>query len=154
MQSRLIFLNTESMSISVQTMISIGRKLFEEVDIPTESEIISEDPITKTIERESSWTAEVKGISPFPSGKGSGSGTSLIHSNGISISNWEGTFTTYDGEPITFKGRDMNKNNKFVVLRTYFTNSLELPWMNGLICLLDGYFDSEYKSFKCNGYEL
>jgi len=142
------------MSISVQTMISIGRKLFEEVDIPTESEIISEDAITKTIERESSWTAEVKGISPFPSGKGSGSGTSLIYDNGISISNWGGTFTTYDGEQITFKGRDMNKNNKFIVLRTYFTNSPELPWMNGLICLLDGYFDSQDKSFKCNGYEL
>ena len=50
-------------------MISIGRKLFEEVDIPTESKIISEDVITKTVERQSSWTAEIKGINPFPSGK-------------------------------------------------------------------------------------
>ena len=37
-------------------MISIGRKLFEEVDIPTESKIIFEDAITKTLQRESSWT--------------------------------------------------------------------------------------------------
>ena len=37
-------------------MISIGRKLFQEVDIPTESKIISEDPISKIVERESSWT--------------------------------------------------------------------------------------------------
>ena len=58
-------------------MISIGRKLFEEVDIPTESKIISEDVITKTVERESRWTAEIKGINPFPSGKASGSGISL-----------------------------------------------------------------------------
>jgi hypothetical protein len=135
-------------------MISIGRKLFEEVDIPTESKIIFEDAITNTVKRESSWTSEVKGTSPFPSGKGLGSGTSLIHSNGISISNWQGTFTTFDGEQITFKGRDMNKNNKFIVLRTYFTNSSELLWMDGLICLLDGYFDSQDKTFKCNGYEL
>jgi hypothetical protein len=46
-------------------MISIGRKLFE-VDIPTESKIISEDVITKIVKRESSWTAEIKGINPFP----------------------------------------------------------------------------------------
>ena len=135
-------------------MISIGRKLFEEVDIPTESKIISEDVITKTVERQSSWTAEIKGINPFPSGKASGSGISLIHSNGISISNWQGTFTTYSGEQITFKGRDMNKNDKFVVLRTYFTDAPELQWMNGLICLVDGHFDSQNKSFKCDGYEL
>ena len=135
-------------------MISIGRKLFEEVDIPTESKIISEDIITKIVERESSWTAEIKGINPFPSGKASGSGISLIHSNGISISNWQGTFTTYSGEQITFKRRDMNKNDKFVVLRTYFTDAPELQWMNGLICLVDGHFDSQNKSFKCDGYEL
>jgi len=135
-------------------MISIGRKLFEEVDIPTKSKIISEDVITKAIERESSWTAEIKGIIPFPNGKASGSGISLIHSNGISISNWQGMFTTHNGEQIIFKGRDMNKNGKFVVLRTYFTDSLELSWMNGLVCLLDGHFDSQDKSFKCDGYEL
>jgi hypothetical protein len=39
-------------------MILIGRKLFQEVDLPTESKIISEDAISKTVERESSWTAE------------------------------------------------------------------------------------------------
>ena len=135
-------------------MISIGRKLFEEVDIPTKSKILSEDAITKTVERESSWTAEIKGINPFPNGKASGSGISLIHSNGISISNWQGIFTTPSGQQITFKGRDMNKNDKFVVLRTYFTDSLELSWLNGLVCLLDGHFDSQDKSFKCDGYEL
>jgi hypothetical protein len=55
-------------------MISIGRKLFEEVDIPVESKIISEDTITKVVERESSWTAVINGINPFPNGKASGSG--------------------------------------------------------------------------------
>jgi hypothetical protein len=135
-------------------MISIGRKLFEEVDTPTESNIISEDAITKTVERESSWIAEINGMNPFPNGKASGSGISLIHSNGISISNWQGIFTTNSGEQITFKGRDMNKNGKFVVLRTYFTDSPELSWMDGLVCLVDGHFDSQDKSFKCEGYEL
>jgi hypothetical protein len=62
-------------------MISIGRKLFEEVDKPRESKIISEDVNTNTVERESSWTAEIKGINLFPNGKASGSGISLIHSN-------------------------------------------------------------------------
>ena len=114
-------------------MISIGRKLFEEVDIPTESKIIFEDAITKTLQRESSWTTEINGINPFPNGKASGSGTSLIYSNGISISNWKGIFTASTGEQIRFKGRDMSKNDKFVVLRTYFTDSVELSWMNGLV---------------------
>jgi hypothetical protein len=33
-------------------MISIGRKLFEEVDMPLESKIVSEDPINKIAEGE------------------------------------------------------------------------------------------------------
>jgi hypothetical protein len=135
-------------------MISIGRKLFEEVDVPSQSKIISEDANTKIVERESSWTAEINGINPFPNGKATGSGTSLIHTNGISISSWQGIFTTYSGERVTFKGRDVNKYGKFVVLRTYFTVSPNLSWMNGLVCLLDGHFDSQDKSFRCKGYEL
>ncbi|HSA72681.1 MAG TPA: hypothetical protein VLD84_01890 [Nitrososphaeraceae archaeon] len=135
-------------------MISIGRKLFEEVDTPLESKIVSEDPINKLTERESSWTAEIYGIDPFPSGKASGSGSSLIHSNGISISSWQGKFTTYSREVIIFKGRDINKNGGFTVLRTYFTDSLELSWINGLVCLLNGEFDSQDKVFRCEGYEL
>lgn len=135
-------------------MISIGRKLFEEVDTPSQSKIISEDALTKIVERESSWTAEIKGINPFPNGKASGSGTSLIHSNGISISSWQGIFTTDSGERISFKGRDVNKKDKFVVLRTYFTDSPELSWMNGLVSILDGHFDSQDKLFRCEGYEL
>lgn len=135
-------------------MISIGRKLFQEVDIPTESKIISEDAISKTIERESSWTAEINAINPFPNGKASGSGNSFIYSNGISISNWQGVLTTNRGEQISFKGRDVNKKGKSVVLRTYFTDLPELSWMNGLVCLVDGHFDSESNSFRCEGYEL
>ena len=42
-------------------MISIGRKLFKEVDMPLESKIVSEDPINKIAERESTWTAEIDG---------------------------------------------------------------------------------------------
>jgi len=135
-------------------MISIGRKLFDEVDVPEESKIISEDPMNKVVERESSWTAEINGINPFPSGRASGSGISLIHSNGVSISSWQGIFTTNSGEGITFKGRDVNKNGKFVVLRTYFTDLQELSWMNGLVCLVEGHFNSQDKTFKCEGYEL
>ena len=86
-------------------MISIGRKLFEEVDMPLESKIVSEDPINKIVERESTWTAEIDGIVPFPSGKASGSGSSLIHSNGISISNWQGIFTTHSREVTTIQGK-------------------------------------------------
>ena len=135
-------------------MISIGRKLFEEVDTPLESKIVSEDSNNKMAERQSTWTAEIDGIDPFPSGKASGSGASLIHSNGISISSWQGIFTTNGREVIKFKGRDVNKNGKFVVLRTYFIDSLELSWINGLVCLVNGHFDSQDKVFKCEGYEL
>ena len=42
----------------------------------------------------------------------------------------------------------MSKNNKFVVLRTYFTNSDNLNWMNGLICILEGKFTLEANEFK------
>lgn len=52
------------------------------------------------------------------------------------MSNWQGTFTAYNGEQIAFKGRDVNKNGKFVVLRTYFTDSPKVSWMNGLVCLV------------------
>ena len=135
-------------------MISIGRKLFDEVDTPVQSKIVSEDPINKIAERESSWTAEINGIDPFPSGKASGSGSSMIHSNGISISSWQGKFTTRNREVITFKGRDVNKNGEFIVLRTYFTDSLELSWINGLVCLVNGEFDSQEKVFRCEGYEF
>ena len=121
-------------------MISIGRKLFQEVDIPTESKIISGDRISKIVERESSWTTEINGINPFPSGKASGSGNSLIYSNGISNSNWQGVMTTNRGEQISFKGRDVSKKGKFVVLRTYFTDLSELSWVNSLVCLVDGHF--------------
>ncbi len=135
-------------------MISIGRKLFNEVDMPLESKIVSEDPVNKIAERESSWTGEINGIDPFPSGKALGSGSSVIHSNGISISSWQGKFTTHNREVITFKGRDVNKNGKFIVLRTYFTDSLKLSWINGLVCLVNGEFDSKDKVFKCEGYEF
>ena len=135
-------------------MISIGRKLFKEVDMPLENKIVSEDPINKIAERESTWTAEIDGINPFPSGKASGNGSSLIHSNGISISSWQGKFTTHSREVITFKGRDVNKNGKFIVLRTYFTDSLQLSWIDGLVCWVNGEFDSRDKVFRCEGYEL
>ena len=135
-------------------MISIGHKLFDEVDTPVETKIVSEDTINKIAERESSWTAEISGIDPFPSGKASGSGSSIIHSNGISISSWQGKFTTHNRKVITFKGRDVNKNGKFIVLRTYFTDSLELSWINGLVCLVNGEFDSQDKVFRCEGYEF
>ncbi|MGC2431844.1 MAG: hypothetical protein WA393_12475, partial [Nitrososphaeraceae archaeon] len=58
---------------------------------------VTEDAITKTLLRESSWTAEINGMNHFPNGIASGSGTSLIHSNGISISNWQGIFTASTG---------------------------------------------------------
>jgi hypothetical protein len=85
-----------------------------------------------------------------------GSGRSYIHGNsGITISHWEGIFNTEDKqEQATFKGRDVNKNGKFVVLRTYFTQSEALGWMNGLVCILSGEFDASIGIFKSTGYEL
>jgi hypothetical protein len=52
--------------------ISIGRKLFEEIDKPTESKIVFKNKKEGVIERESSWTGEIKGYDSFPSGKASG----------------------------------------------------------------------------------
>ena len=107
------------------------------------------------VERESTWTGEIKGYNLFPSGRASGSGSSYIHSNsGIAISHWEGVFDTEDKEHLTFKGRDVNKNEKFIVLRTYFTRSETLEWINGLVCILSGEFDVTMGVFKSTGYEL
>ena len=133
--------------------ISIGRKLFEEIDKPIESKVVFENKKEGMIERESTWTGDIKGYTPFPSGRAAGSGRSFIHDNGITISHWEGIFSAED-EQLTFKGRDMNKNGKFVVLRTYFTNSEALGWMNGLVCILSGEFETSIGGFKCTGYEL
>ena len=47
----------------------------------------------------------------------------------------------------------MSKNNKFVVLRTYLTNSGKLSWMNGLICILEGEFNPTTNEFRSIGYE-
>jgi hypothetical protein len=136
--------------------LPLGRKLFEEVDRPTGTKIVFEDKEKGVIERESTWTGDIKGYNSFPSGRASGSGNSYIHSNsGVTISHWEGVFDTEDDkEQLTFKGRDMNKNQKFVVIRTYFTKSETLGWINGLICILSGEFDVTMGVFKSTGYEL
>ena len=56
------------------------------------------------VERESTWTGEIKGYNLFPSGRARGSGSSYIHSNsGIAISHWEGVFDTEDKEQLTFE---------------------------------------------------
>jgi hypothetical protein len=48
----------------------------------------------------------------------------------------------------------VNKNEKFIVLRTYFTRSETLEWINGLVCILSGEFDVTMGVFKSTGYEL
>jgi hypothetical protein len=135
-------------------MISRENKLFEEVDKPEESKIVSEDIDNGITERESSWTGQITGVNLFPSGIAKGHGNSLIFENGISISNWEGIFTTDKGQEISFVGKDTSKSGKFYVLRTYFTNDKELKWINGLVCLLDGKHDLQSNSFVCSGYKL
>ena len=135
--------------------VPIGRKLFEEIDKPIESKIVLENKKEGITERESSWTGDIKGYNSFPSGKAVGSGHSYIHhDNGITISHWQGEFRTESKEEyMTFKGRDVNKNGKFVVLRTYFTKSESLGWMNGLVCILSGEFETSAGVFKSTGYE-
>lgn len=128
-----------------------GRKLFEETDKPSSMKVLSEG--SEGIEIEASWTGEVKGFDGFPDGKKVGSGNSVKGKNGVTISHWQGVFTTSDGDKLLFKGRDFSKNNKFVVLRTYITNSSKLIWMNGLICILEGEFNPNTNEFKSIGYE-
>jgi hypothetical protein len=134
--------------------LPIGRKLFEEMDKPTESKIVYENKKEGVVERESTWTGCVKGYNSFPSGIASGSGRSFIHNNGITVSHWQGVLNTEDQQELTFKGRDVNKNAKFVVLRTYFTKFETLGWINGLVCILSGEFDASKGEFKSTGYEL
>jgi hypothetical protein len=134
--------------------VPMGRKLFEATDKPTESKIMSENKEEWVVERESTWTGEVKGYNPFPSWRVAGSGRSFTHDNGITISHWQGGFRTEKKQQLTFKGRDVNKNGKFVVLRTYFTESETLAWMNGLVCILSGQFESSAGVSKGTGYEL
>ena len=138
-------------------MISIGRKLFEEIDTPTGSKVVYEDKVNKLIQRQSSWIGDIRGIDPFPSGKVSGSGPTFIHKNGVTISHWQGVFTLKGdlnkGEELRFKGHDTSKNDKFIVLRTYFTDSERLQWMNGLVSILQGEFDVANNCFRSVGYE-
>jgi hypothetical protein len=51
-------------------------------------------------------------------------------------------------------GKDVSKNGKFYVLRTFFTDNKELEQINGLVCILDGKHDSRNNSFVCSGYKL
>ena len=136
--------------------IRVGRKLFEETDRPTASKIIFENKEEGIVERESTWTGEIKGYDVFPSGIATGSGRSYIHNNGITISHWQGELTAEDQKEhkLTFKGRDVNKNGKFVVLRTYFTQSEILGWMDGLVCILSGEFEPFTGVFNSTGFEL
>ena len=131
--------------------MALGRKLFEEVDKPIGYKIVFEN--TFGVEGEASWDGTVKGYNGFPDGKNIGSGNSFKGKNGIIISNWDGVFTTKDGDQITFKGRDMNKDGKFVVIRTYFTDSKKFSWINGLVCLLEGIVNNKNNEFLSVGYE-
>jgi hypothetical protein len=139
--------------------INIGKKLYEEKDYPLESKIISEDKDNGFIQRESNWRGEIKGFNLFPDGNLKGSGISYIHNNGVSISHWQGTFIPINSESndstkITFQGRDTNTNNKFIVIRTFFSNDVdEFRWLNGLICIAEGIFDLKDNCFKSTGYE-
>jgi len=131
-------------------MVTIeGRKLFEEIDRPTGMKIISKN--SESIEIEASWVGDLQGFDGFPDGKKVGSGKSVQGKNGVTISHWQGIFTTTDGDKLSFSGRDMSKNNKFIVLRTYFTNSDNLKWMNGLICILEGEFRPDSNEFRSIG---
>src|SRR5215210_6893436 len=95
-------------------------KLFEEVDKPESSKIVSEDNGKGIAEWESSWTGQIRGLDLFPSGTAKGHGNSMIFKNGISNSNWQGIFKTDKGQEISFVGKDTSKNGKFYVLRTWF----------------------------------
>ena len=140
-------------------VIHIGKKLYEEKDYPLESRIISEDKDNGLIQRESSWIGDIKGFNLFPDGKLQGSGISYIHNNGVSISHWQGTFIPINSEgkesiKITFKGRDTNTNNKFIVIRTFFSNDVnEFRYLDGLVCIAEGIFDLKDNCFKSTGYE-
>lgn len=57
-------------------------------------------------------------------------------------------------QEISFVGKDVLKNGKFYVLRTFFTDVNELDWTNGLVCILDGNHDFKSNSSICNGYKL
>lgn len=129
----------------------IGRKLFDEIDKPIGSNMVDENSFGQ--ESEASWNGIVKGYNGFPDGKNVASGNSFEGKNRVIISNWEGVFTTNEGERVTFKGRDMNKIGKIVVLRTYSTDSKKLSWINGLVCLLEGTFNKNEKEFRSIGYE-
>jgi hypothetical protein len=135
-------------------MISADNKLFDEVDIPESSKIVSEDNGTGISERESSWTGQISGLKSFPSGTAKGHGKSMIFKNGNSISNWQGVFTTDNGLELSLVGKDASKNGKFYVLRTWFTDERELEWIDGMVCLLDGRHDPQSNSFVCSGYRL
>ena len=129
----------------------IGRKLFDEIDKPIGYKMLYEN--SYGVEGEASWNGIVKGYNGFPDGKNVASGSSFEGKNRVIISNWEGVFTTNEGEQVTFKGRDMNKIGKIVVLRTYSTDSKKLSWINGLVCLLEGTFNKNEKEFRTIGYE-
>jgi hypothetical protein len=137
----------------------IGKKLYEEKDYPIESKIISKDKDNGIIQRESNWRGEIKGFNLFPDGNLQGSGISYIHNNGVSISHWQGTFVPINSESkthpkITFQGRDTNTNNRFIVIRTFFSNDVdEFKWLDGLICIAEGIFDLTDNCFKSTGYE-
>ena len=129
----------------------IGKKLFDEIDKPIGYKMVYEN--FYGLESEASWNGIVKGYNGFPDGKNVASGNSFEGKNRVIISNWEGVFTTNEGEQVTFKGRDMNKIGKIVVLRTYSTDSKKLSWINGLVCLLEGTFNKKENEYRSIGYE-
>jgi hypothetical protein len=96
----------------------------------------------------------------FLDGSLQGSGISFVHSNGVSISHWQGTFIPVDRSinnsttAINFNGRDTNTNNRFIVLGTFFTNDVdEFRFLDWLVCIAEGIFDLKDNCFKSTGYE-
>ena len=66
----------------------------------------------------------LKVIMVFLTEKDVGSGYSFEGKNKVIVSNWEGVFTTNDGDQLTFKGRDMNREGKFVVIERYLLTEI------------------------------
>jgi hypothetical protein len=137
--------------------MALGEKLFEEAGSVVGFRLTKVHPVEGTT-MEVSFTADLKGIGKFPSGKNIGSGIMIQYPHGIADASFQGTVTTAEGDQFMWWGHEKSKlaeggRTRGVVIVSAFTNSQKLSWINNLIMALESDFDPATKQFKTFAYE-
>lgn len=130
----------------------IGKKAFEErgkKEMPFISSANTKDRTLLT------FSSEVEGFERWPSGTIVGSGEERVGPDGRAQSDWQGIWSTKQGDCITWTGSDRTtgpkRTDKGVMLMHFHTTSERLRWMNKIVIISE--HAGTVQQFSGVGYE-